>query len=387
MVDGHRQSAFIAQKLRINWIIGITCLSGGVKSNRLIAEAMVRLGHEVNIAFVDRPWPWPKVHQFRRFLVRFKQEIATLGRKSHHLKHSTATLIPIKDHVIRPDHVPDADVTIATWWETREWIADWPEKKGLKAYFIRHHELHGGNPKRVAATYRMAGLKLVIAKWLQRLMAEEYNDPNAVLVPNGVDWNQFDSEARGKSNGPTVGMLYGTQDWKGAETAFDALDRLRKQYPNLRAIAFGSSPIAKKHNPPSELEFHLQPRQDEIPKLYQQADCWIVPSTSEGFGMPGLEAAACHCPIVSTRCGGPEDYVADGLSGYLVPVGNSVAMADAVSRILELPDDKWRIMSQASHEISRRFDWDRSAKILEKALINALSTQGSINTPRQERGL
>ena len=91
--------------------------------------------------------------------------------------------------------------------------------------------------------------------------------------------------------------------------------------------------------------------------------------------MPGLEAAACHCPIVSTRCGGPEDYVEDGVSGFLVPVGDAVAMADAVCRVLKLPDDKWRTMSQASYNISKRFDWDRSAKILEDTLLHAVANR------------
>jgi glycosyltransferase involved in cell wall biosynthesis len=287
------------------------------------------------------------------------------------------------DRVIRPEHVPDADVSIAAWWKMRELIENWPASKGIKAYFIRHHELHGGNPSRVAATYRMAGLKFVIAKWLQRIMAEEYGDPNAVLIPNGVDRSQFNSRPRDRASIPTVGMLYGRQEWKGAKTAFEALRQIQKQFPKLRAIAFGSKPLSKKHKPPVWLEFHLRPAQNEIPRLYQQTDCWIVPSTTEGFGMPGIEASACHCPIVSTRCGGPEDYVEDGVSGFLVPVGDPAAMASAVCNVLNLPEAQWRAMSQASYEISKRFDWDQSAEILENTLVNALSGPDLKNQYRQ----
>jgi glycosyltransferase involved in cell wall biosynthesis len=363
-------------KLRINWIMAKANLSGGTKSNRLIAEAMVRRGHEVNIAFVALPIGWPKPWQIRKWLRRAKEEIMTHGRKQHHLEQSTANLIPVMDWVITPDKVPDADVSIATWWLTREWIEDWPVSKGIKAYFIRHHELHGGDPRRVAATYRLKGLKFVIAKWLQEIMTVEYDDPNAVLVPNGVDRSQFDSKPRGKSKIPTVGMLYGSQEWKGAETAFEALRLIRSKYPDLRAIAFGSKPLSRIHKPPTWLEFYLRPSQDKIPQLYQQTDCWIVPSTTEGFGMPGLEAAASHCPIVSTRCGGPEDYIEEGISGFLVPVGDSEAMADAVCRVLDLTDDQWCKMSDASYDLSKRFDWERSAEILENALLRALSDQG-----------
>lgn len=362
----------ISRRLVINWILPEANLSGGIKSNRLIAEAMVRLGHEANMAYVALPRPWPKFWNIRRWIRRATSEWKARNRNHHHLEHSSANLIPVMARKVRPEDVPDADVTIATWWETREWIEDWPESKGIKAYFIRHHELHGGDKQRVAATYKMQGLKLVIARWLKQLMASEYGDPSAVLVPNGVDWTQFDSPSRGRARVPTVGMQYGVPEWKGATTAFGALNILKERFPTLRAIAFGSQTPLSKHTPPPWLEYYYQPSQDEIPRLYQQVDCWIVPSTSEGFGMPGLEAAACHCPIVSTRCGGPEDYVEDGVSGFLVPVGDSTAMADAVSAILTLDDKSWRTMSQASYEVSKHFDWDQSALILSETLVQAI---------------
>ncbi|MBN8474881.1 glycosyltransferase family 4 protein [Sulfuritalea sp.] len=360
------------RKLVVNWVLPGTSLAGGIKSNRLIAEAMVRLGHTVNIAYVALPRPWPKMWHVRRWLRRAKSEWDTRNHNSHHLERSTANLIPVNARRIEPEHLPDADVTIATWWETREWIEEWPTSKGIKAYFIRAHELHGGDPARVARTYRMPGLKFVIARWLKNLMAEKYGDSSAVLVPNGVDRSQFESESRDRAVVPTVGMLYGVATLKGAATAFNALRRLKDQFPELRAIAFGSQLPMPEHEPPIWLEYHLRPSQAEIPRLYQQADCWIVPSTTEGFGMPGIEAAACHCPIVSTRCGGPEDYVDDGVSGFLVPIGDAGAISDAVGRVLNLSGEKWRAMSQASYEISKRFDWDRSAGILQNELLRAL---------------
>ncbi len=93
--------------------------------------------------------------------------------------------------------------------------------------------------------------------------------------------------------------------------------------------------------------------------------------------MPGLEAAACHCPIVSTRCGGSEDYVEDGESGRPVPVGDVEAMADAILEVLDLSDSDWGRMSEASYSIAQRFDWDRSAEILEDALLRGILRTGA----------
>lgn len=358
--------------LRINFILPQATLSGGIKSNRLIAEAMVRRGHHVILAFVDRRKPWPLIIRPKTFYSRLVKEIKLYGKDRHHLTKSTAKLLSFDHQPIHASEVPDADITIATWWETAEWICDWPKSKGIKAYFIRSHELHGcDDPERVKSTYRLPYLKFVIARWLKQVMYKEYG-AESILVPNGVDWEQFDSRPRSKGTVPTVGMLYGVQELKGASTAFEALHIVQRQIPNLRIISFGSQPISKKHDHPRGIEYNLRPKQIDIPLLYQKCDCWVVPSILKGFGMPGIEAAASHCPIVSTRCGGPEDYVQEGKNGFLVGVGKAQDMADAIIRILKSSSHDWSQMSAKSYQIAKEFNWDNSAKILEEAIFEAL---------------
>lgn len=358
--------------LRINWIMCRANMAGGTKSNRLIAEAMVRRGHEVNIAYLAGPRPLPPPWRWTEFKKKVKQRWRAIGKQRHQLERSTAALIPVRGTHIKSDDVPDADVSIATWWETRQWIADWPARKGIKAYFIRHHELHGGDPERVRATYRMPGVKLVIARWLKRVMAEEYGDPDAVLVPNGVDWSQFDSAPRGRAAAPTVGLVYAQQGWKGMKTAFEALRQAQKRVPGLRVVMFGSTQPELHELGLRDVHFQHRPPQEDLADLYRSADCWLLPSRSEGFGMPGLEAAACRCPIVATRCGGPEDYVENDVSGRLVPVDDPQAMAQAVVEVLSMEEPAWREMSEQSYRMARQFDWDQSAQILERALLDAL---------------
>jgi glycosyltransferase involved in cell wall biosynthesis len=334
---------------------------------------MVRRGHDVRLAYAAVPPALPRLRYLRSWGKAVISRLRSAGRdEPHHLMESSARVIPVGRIPIRAQDVPDADVSVATWWETMEWISDWPASKGIKAYFVRGYEIFGGDPQRVKATYRMEAIKLVTSSWLKRLMAEEFADDRAVLVPNGVDRKQFDSTPRGKAARPTVGMLYGAMSGKGAQTAFDALRLAQKRIPNLRVIAFGSSPIRPNHVPPANFEYHCLPPQARIPEIYRSADCWLIASVSEGFAMPGLEAAACRCPIVSTRCGGPDDYVKHGESGFLVEVGAIEEMAARILDVVELDEPRWREMSEASYRIAQTFDWDLSAGILENALIAAL---------------
>lgn len=369
------------KKLTINWVLPRPGLSGGIKSNRLIGEAMVRRGHSVNILFVDSPAPRPPAWRVRTFIRYMMTKLRTRQKQKHHLESSLANLLPVSHQPIRAADAPDADVTIATWWETAHWINDWPASKGKKAYFIRHHEIHGGDPDLVRQTYKLPLQKLVIASWLKRLMQEEYHDPNAVLVPNGVDWEQFSFHVRRKQPIPTVGMLYGIVEWKGARVAFDAIRLVQKLIPELRVICFGSHPIGSASKPPDNFEYHFRPTQEDIPHLYRMTDCWLLPSTIEGFGMPGLEAAACGCPVVSTLCGGPEDYVKDGFNGYLVDVGDAEAIAAKIHQVVTMDTESWQVMSRNSAEYVKRFDWDISAAILEKALFDLVATTNGSNDP------
>lgn len=367
----------MARSLRINYIMHRPSLAGGVKSSRLISEALVRRGHTVNIAYLASPSPWPSPLRVRTFARRLWYEARMLRRARHHLTESTANLIPVHRDRIEPDDLPDADACLASWWECREWIEQWPACKGAKVYMIRHHELWGKDDDRVRATYRMPGGKVVIAKWLKTLMAEEYGDSGAVWVPNGVDWEQFDSSPRPRPVRPTVGMLYGLVGWKGAATAFEAVRLAQRAHPDLQLVAFGRMPVSREHIPPANFEFHLRPPQALIPELYRRCSAWLVPSTIEGLGMPGLEAAASHCPIVATRSGGPEDYVDDGTSGHLVPVGDAPAMAEAIGRVLDQSESEWESMSAASYAVARQFDWDASAERLERALLATIDGRQS----------
>jgi glycosyltransferase involved in cell wall biosynthesis len=56
---------------------------------------------------------------------------------------------------------------------------------------------------------------------------------------------------------------------------------------------------------------------EELAGFYRGLDMLLIPSRQEGLNIAGLEAGACGVPVVTTRCGGPEDYVIDGETGFV----------------------------------------------------------------------
>lgn len=233
--------------------------------------------------------------------------------------------------------------------------------------------------ERVTAAYLAPGVNFVPSRYLKRWLEEELGDRDAIVVHNGLD-PRYTSTARSKSAIPTLGFMFDVGDRKGSDVAARAIEVVRRELRDLRVIAFGASPPTQRWPLPKGTEFHLQPPQEAIPEIYQQCDVWLLPSRKEGFAMPGLEAFGSHTPVVSTLCGGPDEYIDEGVSGFLVPVEDHEAMAERAIEILKLPEDRWRAMSEAGYRRSRAFSWDQSAEVMEQAIGRILSGEHPIRT-------
>lgn len=87
---------------------------------------------------------------------------------------------------------------------------------------------------------------------------------------------------------------------------------------------------------------------DPLPWL-AHASAFALSSAWEG--MPGalIEAMACGCPVVATRCPGASEVLLDGRLGPLVPVGDDAALAEALRNVLGTPPDRRRLMRRADN--------------------------------------
>ena len=96
-----------------------------------------------------------------------------------------------------------------------------------------------------------------------------------------------------------------------------------------------------------ERETYFLGKIDAVAPLLANADCFLLPSESESFGLSALEALACGVPVVASNVGGLPEVVRDGVTGALRVPGDVEAMAAAAVDILS-DQDRWTAMSTAA---------------------------------------
>ena len=97
---------------------------------------------------------------------------------------------------------------------------------------------------------------------------------------------------------------------------------------------------------------------DAVAPLLAGADLFLLPSSSESFGLSALEALACGVPVIGTTAGGLPEVVRDQETGVLRPVGDVDGMSEAAIGILS-DRDRWQAMSTlAASDARERFSLD-----------------------------
>lgn len=94
----------------------------------------------------------------------------------------------------------------------------------------------------------------------------------------------------------------------------------------------------------------------ELKWLYQNAECYVLPSLSEGFGLPGLEAMAHDCPLVSSNATClPEIY--GEAAEYFDPY-DIEDMANKISRVINGPKTKEKLVLNGKENL-KKYSWKR----------------------------
>lgn len=115
-------------------------------------------------------------------------------------------------------------------------------------------------------------------------------------------------------------------------------------------------------------------KQDAIEEILSVSDLFLMPSSSESFGLAALEAMACRVPVVSSNIGGLPELNVHGETGFLSDVGNIEEMAQHAIYILE-DCDRLEKFKQAAYDHAKNFEINQILPLYEayyqEAIANA----------------
>lgn len=257
-------------------------------------------------------------------------------------------------------HIPDADVVVATAWQTAEWVATYADRKGRRIYFLHDYEHYmtasEDFKQRIHKSFKR-GLQIVCSSPAVRSMVQDAGGYIAAEIPNGLDFSiYYKAHETADAERNMIGFPARSEEFKGTGDAVHALTRVKRSFPKIDVWSFGPKPV---RGLPKWVRFYLQPSDHQLRDLYNRTSIFVTASHYEGWGLPGAEAMACGAALVSTDNGGVRAYASDGETALLSPAKEPVALANNIARLIEDQGLRVRI-ADAGHKHIQQFTWARA---------------------------
>ena len=236
---------------------------------------------------------------------------------------------------------------------------------------------------------RVITLTESLKEWINRF----YKVPmeKITVVPNGVDMNIF-TPGEGHSvkanelreilgiSGSTVLYAGFMDDINGISALAQVIPLIIKYRPGICFVLIGSGPEERRlkslaQEYPRNVKFLPKVAYSEMPAYYQMCDLFIVPrpstiSAETVTPLKLLEAMAMEKPVLGSNVGGITEAITHGENGYLFQKGNKESFQRTLLEALD--DDNTGIGRKARKTVVERYDWDRSARILQQVYEEVL---------------
>jgi L-malate glycosyltransferase len=212
----------------------------------------------------------------------------------------------------------------------------------------------------------------------QLVVRDKLISDNVWVIQNGLDLERFDERRqhsldsrKEKGAGPSIAVVANLRPEKGHLVLLEACRHLTERFATLKVFIVGNGPmkelIAQRI---SELKLthcvEMTGELKNIPAFFEVTDIAVLPSLkNEGFPNSVMEAMAASLPVVATATGGTGELVIDGLTGYLVPAGDSEALQDRLGKLCADPELRKKMGEAGRQTIIERFTVDRMTRRFE----------------------
>ncbi|MES2902606.1 MAG: glycosyltransferase family 4 protein [Pseudomonadota bacterium] len=255
-------------------------------------------------------------------------------------------------------------------------VLRWLGFSGRIVTFVRIDPTRYGAPGRwwLRAARWCSTEMAAVSKFIQSLLGSDF--PTR-LVYGQVRLGDV-AIARPDLDRPLILFVGNMIEGKGQDIAIVAFHRLASLYPTARLRLVGGDMGLNKNrrytarlkaaaaDGPGADRIEFVGATDDVSPHYASAFAALNCSESESFSITCLDGSAAGLPVVATRCGGPEEIVEDGRTGFLVPVGDPKAVAERLAWLLDRPAEAAAMGHAGRALVAERFSPERARAALTR---------------------
>lgn len=178
-----------------------------------------------------------------------------------------------------------------------------------------------------------------------------------------------------------LGMISALRPEKGHDLAIEAVESLRRRFPQLRLLIVGQGAAGEeiaRLAAPLGGSVVLAGRRSDVMRVFDAVDVCLQPSRADAFPTTLLEAMAASVPVIATAVGGIPEML-DDQTGILLPAPPTTeALAEAASHLLNDPARRRQLAAAARRRYEARFTadpWIRRTRELYDAILDARSSR------------
>jgi len=211
---------------------------------------------------------------------------------------------------------------------------------------------------------RIIAVSQVVADSLTRWLPSVHSKIR--VIPNGVALSQLPHAHRDWSPGHGATLLFAgrLEHVKGVDVLLKAFSLLPP--PITLWVAGTGSRRALFERLASDLRVSERVQflgfRSDVQQLMLEADCLVLPSRWEGLPMVMLEAMAVGTPVVATAVGGIPEVIENGVTGWLAPPEDPIALAQVLSEALENGEKRQQICESARARIMDSYSIEVTAR-------------------------
>ncbi len=208
----------------------------------------------------------------------------------------------------------------------------------------------------------------------QQMQALGVAEERLYRIPNGIDCSVWAGRTPRQYSGVCrIGTLGRFVPKKGFDVFIRALAVLKASGFDFTAVIGGDGEerdklIALRNELGLKDILELPGWVSDRQEFFNSLDIFCLPSLHEPFGIVVLEAMAVGLPIVSTASEGPLEILKHGVDALLAPLGDERALAVSLARILENPDLRIMLATNAEAKVLAEYD----LKVISGLIMNAV---------------